>query len=232
MASVWHFSAGAAASATSREATSAACATLAEGRPWHVGWANTLLVEGTLVRNVLQRSPNWAVGICLAPLIGWFLYAFFKADAGVQSAILALIGVVTAGIIAHVSAKRREIEARHFSEKRAGYMALIDLMMDMFMAEKMGKKPLAQEDLLKKLYEFKKVLLIWADAEVIKTWDKMEAEMADADDPIAVLATWDVLLRALRRDLGKDDSQLGFGELVSLILVAKEKHKVKGLEPS
>ena len=43
----------------------------------------------------------------------------------------------------------------------------------------------------------------------------------------SALMLWDDLLRVMRKDLGKDDSQLERGELVSEILKAGEKHKAK-----
>ncbi len=40
-------------------------------------------------------------------------------------------------------------------------------------------------------------------------------------------AMWGRLLREMRKDLGKDDSDLNDGALVSLLLLAEEKHKAK-----
>ena len=179
-------------------------------------------------------TKRWVV-TATAPVLlgigGWFLYALFKADAAVQSGVLALVGVVAAGIIAHSSAMKREIEARHFDEKREGYKNFVDLMFDAIVAEKFGKKRLSERELHGKMLELKKMLLTWADAHVIKTWNELEMGMSEAqDDPDAAkqLLIWDGFLRQMRKDLGKDDSQLAKGELISLILRAEDKHKVRG----
>ena len=175
-----------------------------------------------------RTAARWGILVVTMAAGGWFLYSFFKADAAMQSGILALIGVAASAIMAHWSAKKREVEARHFAEKREGYNSFIDIMFDVMMAKKLGKKPPTEKQLAAKLLEYKKILLIWADAHVIKMWDEVESSLANTDqDPKKVLLLWDSLLREMRKDLGKDDSKLNDGALVSLILLAEEKHKVK-----
>ena len=176
-----------------------------------------------------MRKPRiWLAAVVLVPGFGWFVYTFFKADAGFQSAILALIGTVAAGIFAHISAKRREAESRHFEAKRKGYMELINLMMDMVVSTKTNARGPSNKTLLKKMVEFKKVLLIWSDADVIKAWDRFERCAGNLSDPEATFEIWDDLLRAMRKDLGKEDSRLAKGELLALILTAEDKHMATG----
>ena len=162
------------------------------------------------------------VGLLLS---GWFIFTLLKAEPGIQSGILALIGVAGSGIIAHRSAKKREIEARHFSEKREGYKAFIDTIFDALLAEKIGKKPLTDKELARRLFEHKKTLMTWADADAIKMWNEAERNFVDVANkaPLEILLMWDKLLRAMRKDLGKDDSQLDDGDLVSLVLLAEDK---------
>lgn len=165
-----------------------------------------------------------AIAVVLA-LGGWFIFALLKAEPGIQSGILALIGVTVSGIIAHRSAKKREIEARHFAEKREGYKAFINIIFDTLLAAKLGKKPPTDKELANRLVEHKKMLMTWADADVIKMWNEAEINFVDVGkkSPHEILLIWDKLLRAMRKDLGKDDSQLDDGELVSLILLAEDK---------
>ena len=100
-------------------------------------------------------------------------------------------------------------------------------MFDLLMATKVGRTP-PEKQLVKRLLEYKKTLLVWSDAHVIKAWNDAESSWASTNqDPIASLLTWDNLMREMRKDLGKDDSELEDGDLVALILLAEEKHKVK-----
>ena len=173
-------------------------------------------------KTVLVVGVALAVGLLLS---GWFIFALLKAEPGIQSGILALIGVTTSGIIAHNSAKKREIEARHFAEKREGYKAFINFIVGMFMAKKLGKQFPKEKELLSEFVEYKKILLIWADADIIKTWNETETSFVDVDNKSSeeILLIWDKMLRAIRKDLGKDDSQLGDLELISVLLSAEDK---------
>lgn len=160
----------------------------------------------------------------------WFIYALAQADIGVQSGVLALIGAVTAGLIAHRSAMKREIASRHFEKKREAYMGLVNLTFDIMMADKLGKKAPSDQQLMSKIATFKKDLMVWADANVIKTWMEVEAsnlEVLSEEDPAQSLFVWDKLLRAMRKDLGKDDSKLADGDLVALFLNAEGKADLK-----
>ena len=179
-------------------------------------------------RQIRRTAVRWGIRVVTVAAGGWFLYSFFKAEAAIQVGILALIGVSASAIMAHWSAKKREVEARHFAEKRKGYNSFIDIMFDVLTAIKLGREPPSERQLATRILEYKKTLLIWADAYVIKMWDEVESSLANTDqDPKKVLLMWDSLLREMRKDLGKDDSELDDGDLVSLILLAKEKHKVK-----
>ena len=104
----------------------------------------------------------------------------------------------------------------------------MDIMFEVLTAVKLGRKPPSEKQLSEKLLEYKKMLLIWADPHVIKMWDEVESSVANTNqDPKKALLMWDSLLREMRKDLGKDDSELDDGDLVSLILRAEEKYKVK-----
>ena len=144
-------------------------------------------------------KPQWAqitIGailiVFLLVFLGWFFYTFAQADVEFQSGILALIGVVAAGIIAAMSAKKREREARHFDEKRKGYTEFVNMMMKYILAEKLKKDRPSVDQLAESMVEFKKLLVIWADAEVIKMWNQLEMELAGSQqDPILVTAKFD-----------------------------------------
>ena len=178
----------------------------------------------------MSKSKNWQIiGASLVALVvlglsGWFIFALAQTGVGFQSGVLGLIGVATAGIMAHRSATRRDIAARHFETKRAAYTGFIDLTFEMIMADKLNKKTLTEQELMSKIVNFKKDLLTWADADVIKTWMDIEVsnlEKPSEDNPAETLLVWDRLLRAIRKDLGKDDSKLKAGDLVALFLNAE-----------
>ncbi len=62
----------------------------------------------------------------------------------VKAVIIGLLGVFIGGIITHFQTKKREIKARHFADKREGYLHIIDLLFDIIFSVKVGKE-LAQK---------------------------------------------------------------------------------------
>lgn len=162
-------------------------------------------------------------------LFGWFVYALWQADVRFQSGVLAVIGVTTAALIAHQSANKREVNARHFSEKRQAYVQFADMVYDLMMSTKTGKRPPNDQQLMKKIIEFKKMLMLWADSDLILAWQKIEDHADDKDlgnDPHKAVLMWDDLLRALRKDLGKNDWRLARGRLAATVLNVEGRKEV------
>ena len=133
-----------------------------------------------------------------------------------------------AAIIAHLSAKKREIQARLFHEKRNGYKALVDTIAGLMTAPSLGKKRPNDRQIAQKMIEIKKMLMVWADASIIEAWQAMEAAGDSRDEPERMLLHWDGVLRAIRRDLGMSDSQLRAGTLATLLIRASDREKLIG----
>lgn len=158
-------------------------------------------------------------------LIGLFGWSLIEADANTRSSVIGLIGMIAVGIAAHYQTKKREIAARHFSEKRKGYMTFIDLFFGITQAQK-TKKHLSDKQLVQKFLPFKKALLIWGGGKIIDLWNSFEIKAISGQSPEEAMSMMEDILRAIRSDLGHDDSALQPGSLVALILVAKDKNKV------
>ncbi|MDE2976142.1 MAG: hypothetical protein OXU63_01325 [Acidobacteriota bacterium] len=85
---------------------------------------------------------------------------------------------------------------------------------------------MSDKTILERFMPFKKALLVWASPKMIETWDAFEVAGSDPEamkDARATMLRLDDILRAMRSDLGHDDSALPRGKLVSLILVAEER---------
>ena len=57
-----------------------------------------------------------------------------QADASIKAGLIGLFGMLSAALVTHYQAKKREINARHFADKREGYMHMIDLLFDLIMS--------------------------------------------------------------------------------------------------
>lgn len=186
-----------------------------------------------------RKIPNYLIlaVVCLALIVagGWFFLLFLRTSPEIQVALLTVLASVAIAGWAHHSGKKREIAARHFSEKRQAYVKLVDIVFGTVMAGKPGQARKSQQKIAADLLNFKKQLMVWADADFIRYWNEFETELDklakdETKGDLSPLLLWDRLLRELRKDLGQDDAILEDGELAALLLLAEEKKHVTARE--
>ena len=177
------------------------------------------------------EKVGYALGLVLAVglvgLVVWLIWALLQADKVVQSGVLTAIGALAAVLISQHFSQRREIEARHFEQKAKAYENLIGLFFKYFAADATKSRSPNTGQTIKALLDFKKAMTVWASDEVIKEWNAFEATLDQDLDIAERLMAWDKLLRAFRKDLGKDDSELDDGELALIVLKPSERQKLK-----
>ena len=152
----------------------------------------------------------------------------WNADPNVRAALVAAIGMFAVAILSHRQIKKREIDARHFVDKREAYMKFMDLFFDVMKGQRL-KKPAKDSKLVEDLATIKKYLMVWAGAEMLDAWERFESQAQAATsnpDPTKTLMSFDNLLRAIRKDLGHNDTLLDQGALVSMILKSEDKVKL------
>ena len=171
-------------------------------------------------------------GIVFVGMLGgiawYFILAIQEADANVKAGVIGILGVLLAAILTNFFTRRREINARHFLEKREAYGKIIDIVFDLIASIKSGKN-LPEKTLVNKLLAFKKGLMVWGGPEVIESWNEFEIESeraGNSNDPEMLITVMERMLRAIRKDLGHDDHQLKFGSLIGLLILGKDKKKL------
>lgn len=167
-------------------------------------------------------------GCIVAVLVGWFIWYFVvsiqEADANAKAGIIGVLGVFVVTILTHFFIRKREINARHFLEKREAYGKIMEIIFNIIASTKSGKSGVDKE-LTNKMMMFKKELIIWGGHEVIRSWNDFEIESEKPNrDPNIILAAMEHVLRAIRKDLGHNDRQLKFGSLFGLLILAKDKN--------
>jgi len=157
--------------------------------------------------------------------VGIVVAIIWNADPNVRSALVAGIGMFAVAILSHRQIKKREIDARHFVDKREAYMKFMDLFFDLMKGQRL-KKPTKDRRLVEDLATIKKYLMVWSGAEMLDAWERFESQAQAAPsspDPTKTLMSFDNLLRAIRKDLGHNDTLLDQGALVSMILKSEDK---------
>ena len=181
----------------------------------------------------MNKILRFVVAIALLAFAGWLGWLFIdnvhQADASIKAGLIGLFGMLSAALVTHYQTKKREINARHFADKREGYMHMIDLLFDLIMSVKKGEE-LSEEVMLKKIMPFKKALIVWGGPQIIEAWNQFEMKSDNGLSPKEMIQEMEKILRAIRKDLGHDDSMLKFGSLWGLMLVAKDKKMALGEE--
>lgn len=156
-------------------------------------------------------------------------------DVGV---IITGAGVIITGVVAifieirsNHQIRTREINSRHFLEKKAAYMHFIELIFAVMSSTAKHKKQTGQKHFTEKMMKFKKELMVWGNHDVFQALEEYEQLVIDREDTdglenIKVFSPVEKLLRAMRKDLGHDDSQLKPFALVSMLIVAKDKEEL------
>jgi hypothetical protein len=180
----------------------------------------------------MKTAISIGLGILILAAIsagGWlFVDSLLKADPGITAAVIGAIAVMVGGIWSHYSSRRREINSRHFIEKKNAYMRLVDLIFDLFKSVK-GEGEVPESEMMNRLFDFKRELMVWGDGAVIDAlslYETRSADLAGQGDLSESLLVVDDLLRAIRRDLGHNDSGLKRGSLVGLLLISDDREKL------
>ena len=177
------------------------------------------------------RKPEVVVLVAGSLVAGWYLVNNLQdADPGLRAGIIGALGAVVAAIVTHVNTKRREINERHFSEKREAYGKIIELIFDLIMKTKSGKQISGKEaHLVKKMSDIKQGLMVWGSPGAIREWNSFEIQSdSGTRDVSAVIAGMERILREVRKDLGHDDRDLEFGQLFGLVILAEDKRELLG----
>ncbi len=181
----------------------------------------------------MKQILRYVAVACLLAFTSWLTWLFIDnfrvADAGIKASLIGLFGVISAALVTHYQTKKREINARHFSDKREAYMHMIDLLFELLLSTKKNEK-LPEEKMIEKMTQFKKALIVWGGPQIIEAWNRFEIESNDGPSSEKMIHDMEKILRAIRKDLGHDDGMLKFGSLWGLLLVAKDKKLLLGEE--
>ncbi len=144
----------------------------------------------------------------------------------IAAAIAALVGLVTV-VYNQRRAKDREIAESHRPQKVRVYGDYMEMMFDLLQRTNEGKtisKSDPPKDLFKKMYNFRRDVILWGSPGVIRAYLDWE-KVATADQAKGIIA-WDRMLREFRKDLGNSNWMLSEGQLLSVILTQDARSKL------
>ena len=152
-------------------------------------------------------------GAVIAIDLGYVLYVDMQSEAPNTTlwvGVLTAIGVVLTAVVTQVSTKRREIEARHFEQKREAYQGVVDVWTNLLLANMSaigGTGKIDEQEIARQLVDLKRQAMFWGDRAVVRWWIGMNEGIEDwKQSPVDMMFQVDRLFRLMRQELGKDNS--------------------------
>lgn len=177
------------------------------------------------MRSRLQTSFGLIVVVAAVGLIVWaFIEAVRAEPAVVGSIAVAVIGV--SGIVW----QQRQVEKARLREAHRDRMSPVydDLLKTIWGKVSGAKTDEIDPEVEAFFRDFKaRKLTLGASSAMVQAfneWTDATKAAAEAGDNTAAMAAWEFLLRAIRSDLGHEDSNLPPGELLRLFITDYDEH--------
>ncbi len=150
----------------------------------------------------------------------------------VVSALVTAFGDFTTQLKIFNETKKLEMKKLHFLDKKETYLNFINQIMpdSNINPNDEGQNKARAKARNKAMVTFRKELLIWGSAESIIAM--AEFEKFGHNNPKAgnkIFIPYEKLIRAIRKDLGHDDTDLPKSDLASIYLDADGKEEIKEL---
>ena len=138
---------------------------------------------------------------------------------GLATIIVSLISVLASK---HLD-RKAEILAHLREKKIPTYEKIIKFIFSLTFAEKIGKRPPSEKEMIKFMAEITQELVIWGSDGMLNAFSKfkmMDLENTDnnSENPYAVLFIVENLLLAIRKDLGHKNKNVSQGKILRLFI--------------
>jgi hypothetical protein len=159
----------------------------------------------------LWSAIGFVFALALLGLGGWAVVRGVEADPSVVGSFATALGAIIAVVIQRSREKRQELEQSHREKLAPIYEELLDTMRDF---ESRGE---AENEAFFKRLQTK--LLLYGPTPVIQEWLAWRRLGETLSEPnITLVLTWERVLRAIRKDLGHDDTDLQPGDLLRVFV--------------
>ncbi len=153
------------------------------------------------------------------------LSVFLGLNPNVAAAIVAAFATVVVSVLSVIVGKHLEamalVKKEHREKKVPVYEDLIKFWFKHLFASKAGGKPLEEAEFIAFLTDFTQRMMVWGSDEVIAAWVEFRyasMEAATAEQTTSVLDKYELLILAIRRDLGHKNKGLKHGDILRLFV--------------
>ena len=164
---------------------------------------------------------SWGIFILAKVLLGWFS----GLQKEVAAAILAALTAVAVSIISLVLSKyyerKAEVRKEHRENKVPIYEKSIEFWFKVLMADKAGKKPPGEQEIIQFLQGFTQELIIWGSDSVLKSFTNFREILISSEkrpNPIEGLLLFEKYMFEVRKDLGHKNKNLRQKDILALFI--------------
>lgn len=177
-----------------------------------------------------QQSVNMFVSLLVVGLLGlgvyWLITAIIdklnSVDSDLGKALVTGGVTVSVAVVSLVIGKLWEQQVKiqqDIREKKIPvYEKQIEIFFSIMFAEKYGGKKPTEDELGKAFQDFTEKLIIWGSAEVIQAWLAFRLHDWQNSNTVEGFLKVEILLKAIRKDLGNSNSNLAVGDITKLFV--------------
>jgi hypothetical protein len=160
----------------------------------------------------------------------WLLVAgawrvFRTLDSSVAVSVISASAAIVVSTITVVIGKARDarlmVEKETREKKIPVYEELIRFMLRVLMGSKTGEAP-SELEILKFFADFTQKMMVWGADGVVKSWVEFRRFSVDengmAKDPFRGMLLYEAVVRAIRKDLGHQNTGLKEGDILGLFI--------------
>lgn len=178
-----------------------------------------------VMRNRFQMVSGLVLFATAAALMIW---AFIEAVRA-EPAVVGSVGVAVIGVAGVVWQQRQAEQARLREAHRDRMSSVYDELLKVIWSKVGGTQTEEIDPETEAFFRDLKArqLTLGASSAMVQAfnrWTDLTKAAADAGDNKAAIAAWEFLLRAIRSDLGHNDSDLPPGELLRLFITDYDEH--------
>jgi hypothetical protein len=171
------------------------------------------------MRSRLQALISIVVILAVAGVVIWAFIQAVKA----APAVVGSVGVAVVGVLGVVWQQRQTEKARLREVHRDRMSPVYDDLLGVFWNKLAGNQTDEIDPEVETFCRDLKArqLMLGASSEMVRSfneWTELTKAAAAAGDNVAAMRAWEFLLRAIRSDLGHDDSNLPPDELLRLFI--------------
>jgi hypothetical protein len=166
------------------------------------------------------------VVIAAGGLLAWAFIEAVKA----QPAVVGSIGVAVVGVLGVVwqqrQAERGRLREANRDRMTPIYYELLGTIFQKIGSGEEGGDPDPETEAFFRDLKARQ-LMLGASSEMVlafNEWQRTTAELHEQGNDVGAVLAWEVLLRAIRKDLGHEDTKLPEGELLRLFITDYDEH--------